>query len=57
MITAGERRGQMFIYDTEGAFELAASSFQAFYQDWLDFILDTKRFQKELDEWKRVRNR
>ena len=57
LVTAGERYGQVFIYDTEGAFELAASSFQAFYQDWLDFILDTKRFQKELDEWKRVRNR
>ena len=57
LITAGERYGQVFIYDTEGAFELAASSFQAFYQDWLDYILDTKRFQKELDEWRRIRNR
>ena len=57
LVTAGERYGQVFIYDTEGAFELAASSFQAFYQDWLDVILDTKRFQKKLNEWKRVRNR
>lgn len=57
LITAGERYGQVFIYDAEGAFELAASSFQAFYQDWLDYILDTKRFQKELDDWRRIRNR
>ena len=57
LVTAGERYGQVFIYDTEGAFELAASSFQAFYQDWLDFILDVKQFQKKLEEWKRVRNR
>ena len=57
LITAGERRGQVFIHDTEGAFELEASSFQAFYQDWLDFILDTEQFQKELKAWKRIRNR
>lgn len=57
MITAGERRGQMFIYDTEGAFELAASSFQVFYQEWLDFLSDTEQFQKELEEWRRIRSR
>ena len=57
LITAGERRGQVFIHDTEGAFELEASSFQAFYQDWLDFILDTEQFQEELKAWKRIRNR
>ena len=57
LITAGERRGQVFIHDTEGAFELEASSFQAFYQDWLDFILDTEQFQKELKAWTRLRNR
>ncbi len=38
LITAGERYGQVFIYGTEGAFELETSSFQAFYQNWLDFI-------------------
>ena len=57
LITAGERCGQVFINDTEGPFELEADSFQAFYQDWLDFILDTERFQKELEEWREIRNR
>lgn len=57
LITAGERCGQVFIHDTEGAFELETNSFQAFYQNWLDFILDTEQFQKELEEWRRIRNR
>ena len=57
MITAGERCGQVFIHDTEGAFELETNSFQAFYQNWLDFILDTEQFQKELEELRRIRNR
>lgn len=57
LITAGKRYGQVFIHDTEGAFEPEADSFQIFYQNWLDFILDTERFQKELEEWRRIRNR
>ncbi|HBV84161.1 MAG TPA: hypothetical protein DEB74_15480 [Lachnospiraceae bacterium] len=57
LITAGERCGQVFIHDTEGAFELETNSFQVFYQNWLDFILDTERFQNELEEWRRIRNR
>ena len=57
LITAGERYGQVFIHDTEGAFELEARSFQEFYQNWLNSILDTKQFQKELEEWRRIRNR
>ncbi|MCI9353644.1 MAG: hypothetical protein HFE58_02385 [Firmicutes bacterium] len=57
LITAGERYGQVFIRDTEGAFELEARNFQEFYQDWLNSILDTKQFQKELEEWRRIRNR
>ena len=57
LVTTGERFGQVFTYDTEGAFELEFSSFQAFYQNWLDFILNTERFQKELKEWRGIRNR
>ncbi len=57
LVTAGERRGQVFIDGIEGAFEMEADSFQAFYQNWLDFILDAKRFLKKLEEWRRIRNR
>ncbi len=57
LITAGERRGQVFRYDVECGFELEACSFQAFYQEWLDAVSDTERFQKEVDEWRRIRNR
>ncbi len=57
LITAGERYGQVFIHNTEGGFELEARSFQEFYQDWLNSILDTKQFQKELEEWRGIRNR
>lgn len=52
----GERHGQVFSV-VEGGYKLKADCFQAFYQDWLDFILDTKQFQKELDMWRWVRNR
>jgi len=57
LITAGERYGQVFIHNTEGAFELEARNFEEFYQDWLNSILDTKQFQKELEEWRGIRNR
>lgn len=57
LVTTGERRGQIFIYDIEGGYELEAESFEKFYQNWLDFILDTERFQKELDMWRRIQNR
>lgn len=57
VITSGERHGQIFIHDLEGAFELKAYSFQAFYQDWLAFLLDTERFQQKLEEWRRIKNR
>ena len=57
LITCGERHGQIFINDIEGAFELEAGSFQAFYQDWLDFILDTEGFRKELKMWRGIRSR
>ncbi len=57
VITFGERRGQIVIHDLEGAFELEADNFQAFYQDWLAFLLDTERFKQELEEGRRIKNR
>lgn len=57
LITCGERYGQIFICDVEYVFELEADSFQTFYQDWLNFILDTEQFKEELEMWRRLRNR
>ena len=57
LITAGERRGQVFSCNIESVFELEAGSFQAFYQDWLDSVSDTEQFQKKVEEWSRIRNR
>ncbi len=54
LITAGEKRGQVLINGIEGAFEQEADSFRAFYQEWLDCILDTERFQKELKQKRRI---
>jgi len=48
LITARERCSQVFIYDTEGAFELETSSFQAFYQNWLDFKFGYRTIPKRV---------
>ena len=39
IITAGDRRGQIFDTDNEGAYYFLADSFAEFYQQWLDKIL------------------
>lgn len=57
LVTAGERRGQIFDTDNEGGYCLAADSFHEFYQNWLDYISDTERFCEKLEEWRRIRNR
>ena len=38
IITAGDRRGQIFDTDNEGAYYFLAYSFNEFYQNWLDRI-------------------
>ncbi len=54
LVTAGERRGQIFDTDNEGNYRFVAASFYAFYQDWLDYLMDIKRFQKDLEKWRRM---
>lgn len=57
LITAGERRGQVFDTDNEMGYCFLAESFSEFYQNWLDDILDVERFQEELERWRRIQNR
>lgn len=57
LITAGERRGQVFDTDNEGGFVFVAYSFSEFYQNWLDYISDMERFQNDLEKWRKIRNR
>lgn len=57
LVVTGEKHGQVFRVNIEGCYEWEADSFQAFYQNWLDFISDTEQFQKELDMWRGIRNR
>lgn len=57
LITAGERRGQVFDTDNQGGYKFVAYSFSEFYQNWLDYISDTEQFQKKLEEWRRIKNR
>lgn len=50
LVTAGERRGQIFDTDNEGACAFVAGSFEEFYRSWLDRLSDTERFRQELIE-------
>lgn len=53
MVISGERRGQIFDMDNEGAYGFVACSFAEFYQNWLDRISDKEWFLKELRNWKK----
>lgn len=57
IITAGERRGQIFDTDNELGYRFIAHSFSEFYQDWLDYISDMERFQSDLEKWRKIRSR
>lgn len=57
MVTAGERRGQVFDTDNEGNYCFAAHSFYEYYQNWLDHISDAEQCRKELEMWRKVRER
>lgn len=54
LIISGEWRGQVFDADNEGAYALVARSFEEFYQNWVDYILDEKRFTADVEEWRRI---
>ncbi len=54
LVTAGERRGQVFDTDNEGACAFVANSFEEFYGDWLARLSDTERFRQELIEWQEL---
>jgi len=57
LVISGDRRGQVFDTDNEGGYGFAAHSFEEFYQNWLDYISDTEKFKKDLEEWKRILGR
>lgn len=54
---SGEKRGQVFDTDNEGAYGFVAESFSEFYQNWLDDISDTKKVREELERWRRQLHR
>ena len=53
IIISGEKRGQIFDTDNEGAYGFVSHSFEEFYQNWLNQISDTERFQQELENRRR----
>lgn len=57
LITSGERRGQVFDTDNEGAYCFVSYNFNEFYQNWLNRISDTERFQQELEERREIRRK
>lgn len=52
LVVSGERKGQIFTADNEGAYLFKAYSFHEFYQEWLDWLSDTENVQKELTMWR-----
>lgn len=50
LIITGDRRGQVFDYDNEGAYSFVANSFTEFYENWLNRIADEEMFRRELEE-------
>lgn len=48
LITSGDRRGQVFDTDNEGACYFIAGSFEEFYGQWLERLADTENFRNEL---------
>lgn len=54
LIVSGERKGQVFETDNEGAYVFIARSFNAFYQEWLDWLADTENIKRELDKWRKL---
>jgi len=49
IIISGERLGQIFDTDNEGAYLLLADSFTEFYQKWLNRISNEDNFRRELE--------
>jgi len=54
LITCGKRYGQIFETDRGGIYRFVAYSFTEFYQNWLNGISNTQKFQKTLNFWKRT---
>ena len=54
LIVSGERKGQVFDADNEGAYAFVAHSFSVFYQRWLDWISNPENIQRELEKWRKV---
>lgn len=50
LVTAGERHGQVFDTDNEGACAFVAGSFEEFYGQWLEWLSDTEKFRNNLIE-------
>lgn len=57
LIVSGERKGQVFDTDNQGAYAFAAHSFTAFYQEWLNWLLNTENIQRELEKWQKLLSR
>lgn len=54
LVISGEKRGQVFDTDNEGAYGFIANSFDEFYENWLNGISDVERFQKALEERRKI---
>lgn len=54
LVVSGERKGQVFTADNEGAYVFETYSFCEFYQRWLDWLSDIENVQKELKMWREL---
>lgn len=54
LVVSGQRKGQIFTTDNEGAYFFRAYSFYEFYRQWLDWLSDKENVQKELAMWHKL---
>lgn len=57
VITAGDRRGQVFDTDNEGGYCFLTNNFQEFYQQWLEEMSNEEAFIKELEARRKLFSR
>ena len=57
LIITGDKRGQVFDTDNEGAYCFVANSFTEFYGKWLKGIADTEEVRRELEARRELRKR
>lgn len=57
LVVSGERKGQVFDTDNEQSYIFAASSFDEFYRQWLEWLSKSENIKRELEMWHNLRSK